>query len=53
MTRINDDGIEGKKLFLIGGVGNNGISRSIKMWEMSDKGNWVQESVNSSLIIQE
>ncbi|CAJ2675353.1 unnamed protein product [Trifolium pratense] len=38
----DDDGFEGKKLFLIGGVGNNGISRSIKLWEMSDEGNWVE-----------
>ncbi|XP_045825355.1 F-box/kelch-repeat protein At5g43190 [Trifolium pratense] len=38
----DDDGVEGKKLFLIGGVGNNGISRSIKLWEMSDEGNWVE-----------
>ncbi|GAU27331.1 hypothetical protein TSUD_05570 [Trifolium subterraneum] len=38
----DDDGFEGKKLFLIGGVGNNGISRSIKLWEMSGEGNWVE-----------
>ncbi|XP_019436956.1 PREDICTED: F-box/kelch-repeat protein At5g43190 [Lupinus angustifolius] len=33
------------KLYLIGGVGNNGISRSIKMWEMSEEWNWVEVEV--------
>lgn len=29
-------------LYLIGGVGSNGISRSIKIWEMGESGNWVE-----------
>ncbi|XP_028792406.1 F-box/kelch-repeat protein At5g43190-like [Neltuma alba] len=31
-----------KMLYLVGGVGSNGISRSIKIWEMSELGNWVE-----------
>lgn len=42
LVSVNDDVGEGKKLFLIGGVGNNGISRSIKLWEMSEEGNWIE-----------
>ncbi|MED6181921.1 hypothetical protein PIB30_023943 [Stylosanthes scabra] len=38
--RLVSDGGEGKKLFLIGGVGSNGISRSIKLWEFSNEENW-------------
>ncbi|KAF7830552.1 F-box/kelch-repeat protein [Senna tora] len=30
-------------LYLVGGIGSNGISRSIKIWEMDDEsGNWVE-----------
>ena len=39
-VRLVSDG-EGK-LYLVGGVGNNGISRSIKLWEMDEEGNWVE-----------
>lgn len=43
LVSVNDDAVEeGKKLFLIGGVGSNGISRSIKLWEMSEEGNWIE-----------
>ncbi|CAI8606244.1 unnamed protein product [Vicia faba] len=39
----DDDGDDCKKLFLIGGVGSNGISRSVKLWEMNEEGsNWVE-----------
>lgn len=30
------------KLYLIGGVGGNGISRSVKMWELGEERNWVE-----------
>ncbi|XP_057427786.1 F-box/kelch-repeat protein At5g43190 [Lotus japonicus] len=39
-ARLVSDG-EGK-LYLIGGVGNNGISRSIKLWELGEAGDWVE-----------
>ncbi|TKY57888.1 F-box/kelch-repeat protein [Spatholobus suberectus] len=39
-VRLVSDG-EGK-LYLVGGVGNNGISRSIKLWELGGDGNWVE-----------
>ncbi|TKY69321.1 F-box/kelch-repeat protein [Spatholobus suberectus] len=38
--RLVGDG-EGK-LYLVGGVGNNGILRSIQVWEMGGGGNWVE-----------
>ncbi|KAK7291063.1 hypothetical protein RIF29_05932 [Crotalaria pallida] len=41
--RLVSDG-EGK-LFLVGGVGSNGISRSIKVWEMGEEGDWVEVEV--------
>ncbi|MED6179983.1 hypothetical protein PIB30_006100 [Stylosanthes scabra] len=37
--RLVSDGGEGKKLFLIGRDGSNGISRSIKLWEFCEE-NW-------------
>lgn len=30
------------KLYLIGGVGGNGISRSMKLWELGDGRNWIE-----------
>ncbi|XP_061355692.1 F-box/kelch-repeat protein At5g43190 [Gastrolobium bilobum] len=39
-VRLVSDG-EGK-LYLVGGIGNNGISRSIKLWELGEDGNWVE-----------
>ncbi|TKY73771.1 F-box/kelch-repeat protein [Spatholobus suberectus] len=30
------------KLYLLGGVGNDGISRNIKLWEMMGEGVWVE-----------
>ncbi|CAJ1972816.1 unnamed protein product [Sphenostylis stenocarpa] len=39
-VRLVSDG-EGK-LCLVGGIGNNGISRSIKLWELDGDGNWVE-----------
>ncbi|KAK4277413.1 hypothetical protein QN277_015416 [Acacia crassicarpa] len=39
-ARLVSDGE--KMLYLVGGIGSNGISRSIKMWEMSELGNWVE-----------
>ncbi|KAI4337046.1 hypothetical protein L6164_015504 [Bauhinia variegata] len=39
-VRLASDG-EGK-LYLVGGVGNNGISRSMKLWEMGESENWVE-----------
>ena len=40
LARLVSDG-EGK-LYLIGGIGNNGISRSMKLWKMGEQGNWVE-----------
>ncbi|KAK9270522.1 hypothetical protein L1049_026103 [Liquidambar formosana] len=40
-VRFVSDG-EGK-LYLIGGIGRNGISRSMKLWELGERGeNWVE-----------
>ncbi|KAK7310811.1 hypothetical protein RJT34_08554 [Clitoria ternatea] len=39
-VRLVSDG-DGK-LYLLGGVGNNGISRSIKLWEMGGERDWVE-----------
>ncbi|KRH15449.1 hypothetical protein GLYMA_14G088700v4 [Glycine max] len=40
-VRLVSDG--GGKLYLVGGVGSNGISRSIKLWELGGDGNyWVE-----------
>ncbi|WVZ19740.1 hypothetical protein V8G54_007062 [Vigna mungo] len=39
-VRLVSDG-EGK-LYLVGGVWNNGISRSIKLWELGGDENWVE-----------
>uniref|UniRef100_A0A2P2MZX5 F-box/kelch-repeat protein At5g43190 n=1 Tax=Rhizophora mucronata TaxID=61149 RepID=A0A2P2MZX5_RHIMU len=39
-VRLVSDG-EGK-LYLIGGIGRNGISRTIKLWELSDGRNWTE-----------
>lgn len=41
-SKIGGGANSNNKLFLVGGVGNNGISRSIKLWEMSEEGNWVE-----------
>ncbi|KAM7516990.1 hypothetical protein LguiA_006573 [Lonicera macranthoides] len=30
------------RLYLFGGIGSNGISRSLKLWELSGGGNWVE-----------
>ncbi|XVF16546.1 hypothetical protein REPUB_Repub10bG0041300 [Reevesia pubescens] len=29
-----------EKLYLVGGIGRNGISRSLRLWELSNEGNW-------------
>ncbi|KAJ0085875.1 hypothetical protein Patl1_08823 [Pistacia atlantica] len=39
-VRLVSDG-EGK-LYLIGGVGRNGISRSMKLWELNDERTWIE-----------
>ncbi|KAI5655190.1 hypothetical protein M9H77_32377 [Catharanthus roseus] len=40
-ARLVSDGH--KKLFLIGGIGYNGIARSMKLWELNEDGNfWVE-----------
>ncbi|KAJ7958251.1 F-box/kelch-repeat protein [Quillaja saponaria] len=39
-ARLVSDG-DGK-LYMIGGVGTNGISRSMILWEMGEAGNWVK-----------
>ncbi|KAG5230797.1 F-box/kelch-repeat protein [Salix suchowensis] len=39
-VRLVSDGK--KKLYLIGGVGRNGISRSMKLWELDDKRDWIE-----------
>lgn len=39
--RLVSDGNE--KLYLFGGIGNNGISRNLKIWELSQGGeNWIE-----------
>uniref|UniRef100_A0A2N9ELV8 F-box domain-containing protein n=1 Tax=Fagus sylvatica TaxID=28930 RepID=A0A2N9ELV8_FAGSY len=40
-VRLVCSGGEGK-LYLIGGVGSNGISRTVKLWELSQERNWVE-----------
>lgn len=35
-----------RKLYMIGGIGRNGISRSLDLWEFSEQGNW--EEVESA-----
>ncbi|RWR82465.1 F-box/kelch-repeat-like protein [Cinnamomum micranthum f. kanehirae] len=36
-------GIQERKLFMVGGVGQNGISRNLKVWELGEDGrNWVE-----------
>ncbi|CAB4296782.1 unnamed protein product [Prunus armeniaca] len=40
-VRLLSDGGDGK-LYLIGGVGRNGISRSMKLWELGEGMNWVE-----------
>ncbi|KAH7567526.1 hypothetical protein ACOSP7_010525 [Xanthoceras sorbifolium] len=39
-VRLVSDGK--RKLYLIGGFGRNGISRSLKLWEMSGENRWVE-----------
>ncbi|KAK6160612.1 hypothetical protein DH2020_003993 [Rehmannia glutinosa] len=40
-ARLASDG--DRKMYLIGGVGVNGISRSVKLWELKEEdGNWVE-----------
>ncbi|KAL7245396.1 hypothetical protein ACSBR2_000678 [Camellia fascicularis] len=40
-ARLVSDGVE--KMFLVGGIGEDGISRGMKVWELSgDGGNWVE-----------
>ncbi|GAV56574.1 F-box domain-containing protein [Cephalotus follicularis] len=39
-VRLVSDG-EGR-LYLIGGIGRNGISRSLKLWELGDTGSWIE-----------
>lgn len=40
-ARLMSDG--NRKLYLIGGIGSNGISRSMKLWELSGDGeNWIE-----------
>ncbi|CAL1395856.1 unnamed protein product [Linum trigynum] len=31
-----------RKLYLVGGVGNNGISKTVKLWELDGGGDWVE-----------
>ncbi|XVF64187.1 hypothetical protein PTKIN_Ptkin09bG0147800 [Pterospermum kingtungense] len=38
-TRLVSDTDEGK-LYLVGGIGRNGISRAMKLWELGNGGNW-------------
>ncbi|XVF36421.1 hypothetical protein REPUB_Repub19eG0057100 [Reevesia pubescens] len=38
-VRLVSDTDEGK-LYLVGGIGRNGISRSLRLWELSNEGNW-------------
>lgn len=33
---------KGDQMYMIGGMGRNGISRSLGLWEMGDSGNWVE-----------
>ncbi|XP_022131492.1 F-box/kelch-repeat protein At5g43190 [Momordica charantia] len=43
-VRLVSDG--DRKLYMIGGIGRNGISRSLRLWEFSEQGNWLEvESV--------
>ncbi|KAL8154051.1 hypothetical protein V2J09_011811 [Rumex salicifolius] len=45
LVHVSDDGGgENKgKVYMVGGVGRDGISRSLKLWEMEDgEGNWVE-----------
>ncbi|KAG6585705.1 F-box/kelch-repeat protein, partial [Cucurbita argyrosperma subsp. sororia] len=39
-VRLVSDG--DRKLYMIGGIGRNGISRSLKLWEFSEQRNWVE-----------
>ncbi|XP_038718420.1 F-box/kelch-repeat protein At5g43190-like [Tripterygium wilfordii] len=39
-VRLVSDGEE--KLYLVGGIGRNGISRSIKLWDLDDERNWIE-----------
>lgn len=41
---------DGEKLYLVGGIGSNGISRSIKIWEMGEMGNWAEVETLPELI---
>ncbi|KAE8725759.1 hypothetical protein F3Y22_tig00008146pilonHSYRG00156 [Hibiscus syriacus] len=38
-VRLVSDAVKGK-LYLVGGVGRNGISRSVELWELGEGGNW-------------
>lgn len=40
--RLVNDGEESNKLYLIGGVGRNGISTTMKLWELGCGGNWIE-----------
>uniref|UniRef100_A0A7N0UUR0 F-box domain-containing protein n=1 Tax=Kalanchoe fedtschenkoi TaxID=63787 RepID=A0A7N0UUR0_KALFE len=40
-VRLASDHKRGK-LYMVGGMGRNGISRSLGLWEMGDDGNWVE-----------
>ena len=43
-VRLVSDG--DRKLYMIGGTGRNGISRRLRLWELSEEGNWAEvESV--------
>ncbi|KAJ8773297.1 hypothetical protein K2173_028474 [Erythroxylum novogranatense] len=39
-ARLVSDG--GLKRYLVGGIGANGISKSIKLWELVEGGNWIE-----------
>lgn len=39
-VRLVSDGE--RKLYLIGGIGGNGISKIMKLWELGDGGNWME-----------
>lgn len=40
--RLVNDGEESNRLYLIGGVGRNGISTTMKLWELGCGGNWIE-----------
>nr|XP_043608685.1 F-box/kelch-repeat protein At5g43190 [Erigeron canadensis] len=45
-VRLISNGINGNRLFMFGGIGRNGISRSMKIWELELDGNNDQRKWN-------